>query len=125
MKSVDGEVIESLSINSGNRKTIISPDDKRITGSLKEELAQNIEIIGRLDMVAFSAHKGNLLTGNGRHPVTWDEDIRNEIRNHADIEDMVFTVKPVIDNKRIGDEPIGFHILRVRNPQSDFWQKNQ
>ena len=125
VKSVDGNVIESLSINSANRKTIITADDKRITGSLKEELAQNIEIIGRLDMVAFSAHKGNLLTGNGRHPVTWDEDIRNEIRNHADIEDMAFTVKPVIDNKRIGDEPIGFHILRVRNPQSDLWQKNQ
>lgn len=123
VKSIDGNTIESLSINSSKSKTLITSDDIRITGSLKEELANNIEIIGRLDMVAFSAHKGNLLTGNGRHPVTWDEEIRNEIKNHADTEGMAFTVKPVIDNKRIGDEPIGFHILRVRDPQGALWGK--
>ncbi len=123
VKSIDGNTIESLSVNSTKAKTIITEDDKRITGSLKEELANNIEIIGRLDMVAFSAHKGNLLTGDGRYPVSWNEEIRNEIRNHADIEGIAFTVKPVIDNRRIGDEPIGFHILRVRDPQRDLWKK--
>lgn len=121
VKSVDGENVESLSVNSDDTKTIITPNDIRITGSLKEELSSNIEVIGRLDMVAFSAHRGNLLTGSGRYPVTWDEEIRNEIREHADVEDMAFTVKPVIDNKRISNAPIGFHILRVRNPQNDLW----
>lgn len=117
IKAVDGANVESLAVISGNTRELITPDDHRITGSLKEELANNIEIVGRLDMVAFSAHKGHLLTGNGRYPVTWDESIRKDIRGHADTEGIAFIVKPVIDNKRIGDEPIGFHILNVRNPQ--------
>lgn len=117
VKAVDGTNVESLAVISGDTKEIITSDDHRITGSLKEELASNIEIVGRLDMVAFTAHKGHLLTGNGRYPVTWDENIRQQIRSNADTDGIAFTVKPVIDNKRMGDEPIGFHILRVHNPQ--------
>jgi len=64
--------------------------------------------MGRLDVVAFSFHKGAVISDGERYSVEWDENIRTKIKKFADKEGILFRVRPIIDRKRLETTAIGF-----------------
>lgn len=114
---IDGKSIEFTEITSTSKNVRFTKDDKALLGHSKEELTANIKIIGRLDVVAFSSHKGTIISNQERFPVTWDEKIRTKVQRLADHEGIEFTVRPIIDQKRLHSEAIAYHVLNCRNPQ--------
>jgi hypothetical protein len=119
--SVDGMLVEQLLVQSDKTETTITNEDQRIVGTQKEELPDFLEIIGRLDGVAFTAHRGSLVTNQGRFPITWEEEIRDNIKSLADQEGIVFRVRPIIDHRRFKDDPIAFHVINCWDPQARMW----
>jgi len=117
INGVDGDIISSVELTNNDEQVMLTHEDKRITGKLKEELPAHIEIIGRLDAVTFSSHRGTIVSGNGRHSITWDESLRVKVQQVADVEGILFKARPIIDNRRVKDNTIAFHLLDCYNPQ--------
>lgn len=117
LSKVDGNRIEKVDLQSRKDKFTLNEDDRIILGREKEMLKATLKIVGRLDMIAFSAHKGAIISDGESFPVTWDDGIRAKMHKVADIDGVVFTVQPVIDHKRLSTEAIGFHVLNCENNQ--------
>ncbi|MEX1670916.1 hypothetical protein AB4876_18555 [Zhongshania guokunii] len=120
LSQIDGKSVEFIDINSASDEFRFTPDQRNIVGKQKEELPTTLNIIGRLDMVAFSAHRGSIISDGERFSVTWDDQIRSKMQKLADIEGVIFKVRPVVDHKRLDNETIGFHVLDCGNPQQSF-----
>ncbi|MCP1340557.1 hypothetical protein NJR55_13305 [Idiomarina sp. M1R2S28] len=117
LSHVDGKAVEFIDINSKEDAFRFDPDQRHIVGKSKEELPTTLKILGRLDMVAFTSHRGSIVSDGERFNVTWDDQIRKKMQRIADIEGVVFTVRPVVDHKRLNNEAIGFHVLDCGDPQ--------
>lgn len=120
LQKVDGIGVEHIDVGAGNVDLSLTPSDRFITGVDKEELTTRLSIVGRLDMVNFSSHKGAIVSNDERFNVTWDSHIRTKMQQIADIEGIIFTVNPIIDRKTLHDSAIGFHVLDCQNPQKNF-----
>jgi hypothetical protein len=120
LSQVDGKAVEFIDIRSATEEFRFTPDQRNIVGKHKEELPTTLNIVGRLDMVAFSAHRGSIISAGEGFGVTWDDQIRSKMQKLADIEGVIFKVRPVVDHKRLDNETIGFHVLDCRNPQESF-----
>jgi hypothetical protein len=120
LSQVDGNAVEYIDINNGSDEFRLTPEQRNIVGKQKEELPTTLNIIGRLDMVAFTAHRGSIISDGEKFSVTWDEQIRQKMQKLADIEGIVFKVRPVVDHKRLDNETIGFHVLDCGEPQQSF-----
>jgi len=120
LSQVDGKAVEYIDINTDNDEFRLTPDQRNIIGRQKEELPTTLNIIGRLDMVAFTAHRGSIISDGEKFSVTWDEQIRPKMQKLADIEGVVFKVRPVVDHKRLDNETIGFHVLDCGDSQQSF-----
>lgn len=117
LSQLSGTQVEYISLNSETEEFVLNQNQKNITGKQKQELPTTLNIIGRLDMVAFSSHRGSIISDNERFSVTWDEKIRQKMQKIADIEGVVFKVRPLVDHKRLDSEAIGFHVIDCGNPQ--------
>lgn len=111
ISGVDGKEIEYVELGGRESEMRLTPEDRVILGQNKEELSATIRVTGRLDMVAFSSHKGTIISGDEKFPVTWDEGIRNKVQRVADVDGVVFLVRPIIDQKRLHTEAIAYHVL--------------
>ena len=120
LSKIDGKSVEFIDIKSASDEFRFTPDQRNIIGKQKEELPTTLNIIGRLDMVAFSTHRGSIISDGERFSVTWDDQIRSKMQKLADIEGVIFKVRPVVDRKRLDNETIGFHVLDCGNPQQGF-----
>jgi len=120
ISGVDGKEIEYIDFGTREDEMRITPDDRVVLGQNREELSAIIRVIGRLDMVAFSSHKGTIVSDNEKFPVTWDEDIRNKVQRLADVAGVEFTVRPIIDQKRLHSDAIAYHIVDCKIPQQGF-----
>lgn len=116
---VDGNSVEYVGISSSTNELRLTADDREIIGQHKEELPTTMNVIGRLDMVAFSSHRGSIVSDNERFSVTWEEHIRSKMQKIADIEGVRFKVRPVVDHKRLDNTAIGFHVLDCGDPQQN------
>jgi hypothetical protein len=114
---VDGKNIEYIELGGRESEMRITPEDRVVLGQNKEELSATIRVSGRLDMVVFSSHKGTIISENEKFPVTWDENIRNKMQKIADVEGVLFTVRPIIDQKRLHSDAIAYHVLDCVVPQ--------
>lgn len=114
---VDGKAVEYIDMSSLTNELRLTPGDKDIIGQHKEVLPTTMNVIGRLDMVAFSSHRGSIVSDNERFSVTWDDQIRSKMQKIADIEGVMFKVRPVVDHKRLDNSAIGFHVLDCGDPQ--------
>ena len=119
LSQIDGKGVEYIDISDSNEEFRLSPDQRNIIGKQKEELPTTLNIIGRLDMIAFSSHKGSVESDGERFSVTWDEQIRQKMQKLADIEGVIFKVRPVIDRKSLNNEMIGFHVLDCGHSQQN------
>lgn len=117
LSNVDGKKVEYIDMSSPTKELRLTSDDREIIGQHKEELPTTLTIIGRLDMVAFSSHRGSIISDGERFSVTWDEMIRSKMQRIADVEGVHFKVRPVVDHKRLDSAAIGFHVLDCRDPQ--------
>lgn len=117
LASVDGRTVEFIDMSSPTNQLRLSIEDRGIIGQHKEELPTTLTIVGRLDMVAFSSHRGSIISDNERFSVTWDEQIRSKMQRIADVEGVMFKVRPVVDHKRLDSSAIGFHVLDCGDPQ--------
>ncbi|WP_323753548.1 hypothetical protein [Marinobacter sp.] len=117
LSHVDGKSVEFIDVNSKEDTFRFDPEQRHIVGKSKEELPTTLKILGRLDMVAFTSHRGSIVSDGERFNVTWDEQIRKKMQRIADIEGVVFTVRPVVDHKRLNNEAIGFHVIDCGDPQ--------
>ena len=121
LRCVDGKSIEYIDMSSPANEVRLTPDDRSIIGQHKEELPTTLNIIGGLDMVAFSSHRGSIISDNERFSVTWDDQIRSKMQKIADVEGVMFKVRPVVDHKRLDNSAIGFHVLDCSDPQGKFF----
>lgn len=117
IEGIDGKQIEKIDIESKESSVNLSKKDLMIVGKQTQEINSDVELFGRLDMVAFTSHRGNIETGGRKYPVTWDEKIRKKIQKYADVKNIVFKVRPIIDHRRFKEDPIAFHILDCWDPQ--------
>lgn len=115
--NVDGKNVEYIDMNSSTNELRLTTDDRDIIGQHKEELPTTLTIVGRLDMVAFSSHRGSIISDGERFSVTWDEQIRSKMQRIADVEGVMFKVRPLVDHKRLDSSAIGFHVLDCSDPQ--------
>ena len=119
VSGVDGKSIEFIDLGTSSNIARINPEDREILGQEKEELSAIISIIGRLDVIAFSSHKGMVVSNNEKFPVTWEDEIRGKVQEYADVEGIEFKVRQIIDKKNLKTEAIAFHILDCRKLQSE------
>ncbi len=117
LSNVDGKNVEYIDINSPTNELRLTTDDRDIIGQHKEELPTTLTVVGRLDMVAFSSHTGSIISDGERFGVTWDEQIRAKMQRIADVEGVMFKVRPLVDHKRLDSSAIGFHVLDCSDPQ--------
>lgn len=117
ISSIDGKDIEFVELSSREEELIITPDDREILGQNKEELSAELWIVGRLDMVAFSSHRGTIVSSNEKFPVNWDENLRSKVQRVVDVEGVEFLVRPIIDQKRLHSEAIAYHVVDCRISQ--------
>lgn len=117
IEGIDNKSIEDIEIKSDDSKSLLTIKDGNITGKQKQELSSHVELFGRLDMIAFSSHRGSIETGGKKYPVTWDEKLRKKIQTLADHHNIVFKVRPIIDRRRFKEDPIAFHIIDCWDPQ--------
>jgi len=118
LKKIDGENIEKVDISSPEETFTLDDEKRIILGRDKQILLASLKLVGRLDMIAFSSHRGVIISDNERFPVTWDEKIRSKMQKLADKEGVLFTVNPVIDHSRLDTNAIGFHVLDCEQPQT-------
>ncbi len=114
---IDGEAIEFVELGTRQDEIRLTTDERVILGHNKEELSATLRVYGRLDMVAFSSHKGTVVSNQEKFPVTWDDNIRNNMQRVADIEGVEFLVRPIIDQQRLHADAIAYHVLDCRVPQ--------
>lgn len=117
LSNVDGKNVEYIDMSSPTNELRLTTDDRDIIGQHKEELPTTLTIVGRLDMVAFSSHRGSIISDGERFSVTWDDQIRSKMQKIADVEGIMFKVRPVVDHKRLDSSAIGFHVLDCGDPQ--------
>lgn len=115
LKKINGKSIEKVDLISNEESFSLKVTDRNILGRDKEALNAKLQIVGRLDMIAFSLHKGTIVSESEHFPVTWDDKIRSKMLKVADIDGVVFTVQPVIDHSRLNRDAIGFHVLECSN----------
>jgi len=119
VSGVDGKAIEYIDLGSGTENTRITTDEHEILGQEREELSATSTIVGRLDVIAFSSHKGTVVSNSEKFPVTWEDEIRSKVQQYADVEGIEFKVRQIIDKKNLKTEAIAFHILDCKKPQSE------
>lgn len=117
LRKIDGKRIEKVDMASRQDTFTLAPDDREILGRDKQVLPAHLTLVGRLDVVAFSSHRGSIISDNQRYPVTWDEKIRRKMQKVADRDGILFSVKPIIDHSRLDENAIGFHVIDCREPQ--------
>jgi hypothetical protein len=111
INAIDGKMLESVEIKDNKDGIKLTKDDIEMTESQIESLPEHLDIIGRLDKVCFSTRKGTVVSGNNKFSVTWDDSIRRKIRDFADRNGIIFRAKPVVDQRRLQENTIGFHIV--------------
>lgn len=117
ISKIDGESIEYVEFGTKNDELKLSSNEHNILGQNREELSATLVVIGRLDMIVFSSHKGTIISNNEKFPVTWDENIRTKVQTVADKKDVAFTVRPIIDQKKLHSDTIAYHVLDCKIPQ--------
>lgn len=117
LANVDGNNLEYIDMSSPTNELRLTTDDRDIIGQQKEELPTTLTVVGRLDMVAFSSHRGCIISDGERFSVTWDELIRSKMQRIADVDGVMFKVRPLVDHKRLDSSAIGFHVLDCIDPQ--------
>ena len=117
ISGVNGKEIEYVDFGARNDEVRLTTEDRVVLGQNREELSAIINVIGRLDMVAFTSHKGTIISDNERFPVTWEESIRNKVQQVVDVEGVEFTVRPIIDQKRLHSDAIAYHVINCKIPQ--------
>lgn len=117
ISGIDGKAIEYVELGSKTEEVRLTTDERIVLGQNKEELTATLRVYGRLDMVAFSSHKGTIISNQEKFPVTWDEQIRSKMSRVVDIDGVEFLVRPVIDQNRLHSEAISYHVLDCNNPQ--------
>lgn len=122
IRGVDGKQIEDISLNyKDTSRAKLTSNDIKMTGSQKEELPSTIQVVGRLDSVNFSRHRGSIVSGSTKYQVRWDESLRGIIQKCVDVEGVLFTARPVIDHRRVRDNTIGFHLLDCQPQQRNIF----
>lgn len=111
IKGIDGKNIEYVDFGTRDNEMRITTENRVVLGQNREELSATITVNGRLDMVAFSNHKGIIISNNEKFPVTWDEPLRTKVQQLVDVDGVDFIVRQIIDQKRLHSEAIGYHIL--------------
>lgn len=117
ISGIDGKAIEYVELGSKTEEMRLTTDERVVLGQNKEELTATLRVYGRLDMVAFSSHKGTIISNQEKFPVTWDEQIRSKVSRVVDTEGVEFLVRPIIDQNRLHSEAISYHVLDCNNPQ--------
>lgn len=117
ISGIDGKAIEYVELGSKTEEMRLTTDERVVLGQNKEELTATLRVYGRLDMVAFSSHKGTIISNQEKFPVTWDEQIRSKVSRVVDTEGVEFLVRPIIDQNRLHSEAISYHVLDCSNPQ--------
>lgn len=119
VEMIDGNAVEFISAESQGSALRLTPDHRAILGRHREELSVPMEIVGRLDMVAFSSHKGIIISSGQRYQLSWHEEQRSKMQEFADTEGVVFKVKPIIDHARLSQDAIAFRLMDCYLPQKE------
>jgi hypothetical protein len=118
LSRIDGENIEKVDMVSDKETFTLDVSKRNILGRDKQVLPARLKIVGRLDMIAFSSHRGLIVSDSDKFSVTWDEQIRAKLQKVTDTEGVLFTVQPIIDHSRLNGDAIGFHVLDCEMPQN-------
>ena len=116
--NIDGREVQYLDMHSRKDNFRLDLSHSNILGREREKLPTTLSIVGRLDVIAFSSHRGSIISNDERFAVTWEEDNRSLMQKMADVEGVIFRVEPVVDHKRLNSDAIGFHILDCYFPQT-------
>ncbi|EKO3392629.1 hypothetical protein OMA37_004476 [Vibrio fluvialis] len=111
IKSIDGTNVEYVDFSSDINEIRLNETNKNLLGRRKEEMPSSLIIIGRLDMISVSSHRGAIISDGQRFSVTWDEELRDKLLKVVDVDSIQFKARPVIDHKSLNDKEIGFHLL--------------
>jgi len=117
VQMIDGEAVEFITVEGQDAELKLTPDHRAILGKHREELSVPMEIVGRLDMVAFSSHKGVIISSGQRYQLSWNEEQRSKMQQFADTEGVIFKVKPIIDHARLTQDAIAFNLVDCYLPQ--------
>ncbi|EII3728884.1 hypothetical protein ACVTD8_16305 [Vibrio cholerae] len=111
IQSIDGVNVEYVDFGSSVGDLRLNESNKNLLGRRKEEIPATLNIIGRLDMISVSSHRGAIVSDGQRFNVSWDEQLRDKLLKVVDVEATQFKARPVIDHKSLSDKEIGFHLV--------------
>lgn len=111
IKSIDGSNVEYVDFGQGSNAIRLNETNKNLLGRRKEEIPTTLNIIGRLDMISVSSHRGAIVSDGQRFNVTWDKELRDKLLKVVDVESIQFRARPVVDHKSLSGKEIGFHLV--------------
>ncbi|MGE6124217.1 MULTISPECIES: hypothetical protein [Aeromonas] len=117
IQSIDGTNIEYVDFGAGINEIRLSDNQRNLLGRRKEEIPTTLSIIGRLDMISVSSHRGAIVSDGQRFNVTWDESLRDKLLKVVDVEAVIFKARPIIDHKSLSEKEIGFHLTDCSETQ--------
>jgi hypothetical protein len=119
IQSIDGANVEYVDFGSGVDDLRLNESNKNLLGRRKEEIPATLNIIGRLDMISVSSHRGAIVSDGQRFNVSWDKQLRDKLLKVVDVEATQFKARPVIDHKSLSDKEIGFHLVDCMQLQNN------
>lgn len=111
IKAIDGSNVEYVDFGQGSNALRLNETNKNLLGRRKEEIPTTLSLIGRLDMISVSSHRGAIVSDGQRFNVTWDKELRDKLLKVVDVESIQFRARPVVDHKSLSGKEIGFHLV--------------
>jgi len=111
IRSIDGKNISGFEIVGFSRPFVSNDDDFVVLDHEKSDLAAIANFTGRLDNLFFSKQRGVVVSENEIFQIAWDDEVRNKVLNHADLDNVEFIAKPCIETHSLYGELVVYKIL--------------
>jgi len=84
---------------------------RRKTKSLSKELSATAKIVGKINNLFFTSQSGTVISRDKIYSITWSDESRSKIIEHADREGIEFILKPVINQKNLHASIIKYEVI--------------
>ncbi len=111
LRSIDGENVSGFEVEGFSRPFVSNDADFAVLDQEKSDLVAIANFTGRLDNLFFSRQRGVVVSESDIFQIAWDDEIRNKLLNHADLDNVEFIAQPCIETHSLYGELVVYKIL--------------
>ena len=131
-KKATDAIIHLMKINAithfevaGLNKPFYSSSKDVVLSEAKADLMATATLRGRLDNLFFSKRRGVVVTDKQVYQIAWDNQMKNKLIEHADVDDVEFVTQPSIETHSVYGELMVYKVLECRRKKQKIFKKEQ